>query len=70
MMSFLREKMDRDGEMKREELEVRKRDRQAKKKERLDILRQNQALQTQKSQLLQVITQQQPQFMAYLLSKK
>ena len=46
MMSFLREKMDRDSEMKREELEVRKRDRQAKKKERLDILRQNQALQT------------------------
>ena len=46
MMSFLREKMDRDSEMKREELEVRKRDRQAKKKERLDILTQNQALQT------------------------
>ena len=63
--------------MKREEIEARERDKQAREldreareREQLDILKQNQALQTQQSQLLQVITQQQQQFMAYLLSKK
>ena len=58
MMTFRQGKMDPDSEMKREELETRERDREARERKGLDILKQNQALQMQQ------------QFMPYLLSKK
>ena len=62
--------MDQDNEIKRQELEAREGDREAREREQLHILKQNQALQTQQRQLLQVIMQQQQQLMVYLLSKK
>ena len=62
--------MDQDNETKREELGAWEGDREAREREQLHILKQNHALQTEQSQLLQVIMQQQQQLMAYLLSKK
>ena len=67
MMTLPHEKMDGGSETKRIELEARERGREARERKQLDILKQNQVV---KSQLLQVITQQQQQFMVYLLSKK
>ena len=76
-MIFLCERLDRDSEMKREELEARERDREAREhdreareRERLDILKQNQALQTQQSQLLQVITQSSSSWLIYYQKSK
>lgn len=57
--------MDRDSEMKRE-LDARTYHIEARERERLDILKQSQALQTEQSQLFQVNTQQKSQFRCYV----
>ena len=62
---FYVKKMDRDSEMKRE-LDARTYHIEARERERLDILKQSQALQTEQSQLFQVNTQQKPQFRCYV----
>ena len=58
--------MDRDSEMKREELDARTYHIEARERERLDILKQSQAVQTEQSQLFQVNTQQKPQLKCYV----
>ena len=57
--------MDRGSEMKRE-LDARTYHIEARERERLDILKQSQALQTEQSQLFQVNTQQKPQSRCYV----
>ena len=47
MMTFLHEKMDQNSEMKKEELEAKEGDKEARENERPDTLKQNQALQMQ-----------------------
>ena len=70
MVGFLREKLEQDREFRSEDLQEQNNEREAREWQHKQIIIQNQQIQSQQSQGIQALQQQQAQILALLLQRQ
>ena len=70
MVGFLREKLEQDRKLRSEDLQEQNNEREAREWQHKQIIIQNQQIQSQQSQGIQALQQQQAQILALLLQRQ